>query len=91
VLQGCATQSAACRLTVTTFACTDQHAITVAGTYTPKEETAGNYLLTLSGIRGGIGTLTLTAGDSTYTLTRKGIVDVTCPQWRDLCARGNAD
>ena len=79
VLQGCTTASTACRLTVTTFACTDQHAITVAGTYTPQGETAGDYRLTLSGVRGGIGTFTLSADDYTYTLTRYGIVDVTCP------------
>jgi hypothetical protein len=79
VLHGCTTASAACRLTVTTFACTDQHAITVAGTFTPKGETASNYLLTLSGVSDGIGTFTLTAGDYTYTLMHNGIVDVTCP------------
>jgi hypothetical protein len=79
VLQGCTTDSAACRLTVKTFACTDQHAITVAGTYTPKGETERYYRLTLSGARGGIGTFTLSADDYTYTLTRNGIVDVTCP------------
>ncbi len=79
VLQGCTTDSAACRLTVAMFACTDQHAITVAGTYTQKGETAGNYRLSLSGTRGGIGTFTLKAGDYAYSLTRDGIVDVTCP------------
>ncbi len=80
VLHGCTTASAACRLTVTTFACTDQHAITVAGTFTPQGETASNYQLTLSGVSDGIGTFTLTAGDYTYTLMHNGIVDVTCPQ-----------
>jgi hypothetical protein len=79
VLKGCGTASAACRLTVTTFACTDEHAIRVAGTYTPKGEAAGNYRLTLSGVKDGIGTFTLTAGNYTYTLTHNGIVDVTCP------------
>ena len=79
VLQGCTTGSAACSLTVTRLTCTDPNAITVAGTYTPKGETAGDYRLTLSGVRGGIGTFTLTAGNYTYTLTLKGIVDVTCP------------
>jgi len=79
VLHGCTTNSVACRLTVTTFACTDQHAITVAGTYTPKGETEGDYLLTMSGTKGGIGSFTFTAGPYTYTLTHDGIVDVTCP------------
>jgi hypothetical protein len=66
-------------LTVTTFACTDQHAITVAGTYKPPRGTAGEYQLSLSGVRDGIGTFTLTAGDYTYTLSHNGIVNVTCP------------
>jgi hypothetical protein len=79
VLQGCATHSAACRLTVTTFACTDEHAITVAGTYTPKGGTAADYLLTLSGVKDGIGTFTLTVGNYTYTVAHDGIVNVTCP------------
>jgi hypothetical protein len=78
-LKGCVTDSTACLLTVTTFDCADEHAITVAGTYTPRGETAADYLLTLSGVRDGIGTFTLTVGDYTYTLTRHGIVDVTCP------------
>ena len=78
-LKGCVTGSAACRLTVTTFACTNQHSITVAGTYTPKGGTADYYRLTLSGVRDGIGTFTLTVGDNTYTVAHYGIVDVTCP------------
>jgi hypothetical protein len=79
VLRGCTTESAACRLTVETFACTDQHAITVAGTYTRKGETAGEYMLTLSGVKDGIGTFTLIADDYSYNLMLDGIVDVTCP------------
>jgi hypothetical protein len=81
-LKGCTTESAACRLTVATFACTDQHAMTVAGTYTPMGEAAGTYRLTLSGARDGIGTFTLAAGGSSFTLTQDGIVDVTCPPVR---------
>jgi hypothetical protein len=80
VLKGCTTTSTACRLTVETFACTDQNSITVVGTYTPKGETTGSYRLALSGTRDEIGTFTLTAGDYTYTLTHEGIADVTCPQ-----------
>jgi hypothetical protein len=79
VLQGGTTTSPACHLTVKTFLCTAQHAITVAGTYTQKGKTAGDYLLTLSGAGKGIGTFTLTAGDQTYTLMHNGIVDVNCP------------
>ena len=79
VLQGFVTEWAAWRLKVTTFACTDEHAITVAGTYTPKRGTSTPYQLTLSGVRDGIGTFTLTAGDYTYTLSHNGIVDVRCP------------
>lgn len=79
-LKGCVTDSAACPLTVTTFDCTDEHAITVEGTYMPTGETyASHYQLTLSGVKDGIGTFTLKVGDYTYTVTRKGIVDVTCP------------
>ncbi|MGW8288309.1 MAG: hypothetical protein ACWGOD_08705 [Desulfobulbales bacterium] len=37
------------------------------------------YELNLSGVRDGIGTFTLESGEYDYTLTRKGIVDVTCP------------
>lgn len=79
VLNGCTTSSTACKLTVKTLACTDQNSITVAGTYTPQGESTGNYLLTLSGKKGGIGTFTLNTGDYTYSLTHEGIVDVTCP------------
>lgn len=79
VLRGCTTESAACRLTVDTFACTDQHAITVAGTYKRKGETAGEYMLTLSGVKDGIGTFTLTADDYSYNFMLDGIVNVTCP------------
>ena len=79
VLQGFVTEWAAWRLKVTTFACTDEHAITVAGTYTPKRGTSTPYQLTLSAVRDGIGTFTLTAGDYTYTLSHNGIVDVRCP------------
>jgi hypothetical protein len=78
-LKGCVTDSAACRLTVTKFACTDEHEITVEGKYTPKGGTATYYELNLSGVKDDIGTFTLTVGDYTYTLTRYGIVDVTCP------------
>jgi hypothetical protein len=78
-LKGCVTDSAACRLTVTTFACTDENSMTIGGTYTPRGETATDYRLTLSGVKDGIGTFTLNAGDYTYTLTRYGIVDVACP------------
>jgi hypothetical protein len=78
-VEDCVTGWAPCRLTVTTFACTDQHAITVAGTYTPKRGSSTPYQLTLSGVRDGIGTFTLSAGDYTYTLSYTGIVDVTCP------------
>ena len=81
VLRGCTTESTACRLTVDTFACKDkdQHMITVAGTYTRKGETEGEYMLTLSGFKDGIGTFTLTADDYSYNLMLDGIVDVTCP------------
>jgi hypothetical protein len=80
VLQGSVTDSAGCRLTVTTFACTDQHAMTVAGTYTPKGGTATSYKLILSGVKDGIGTFTLSiGGDYVYTVMLDGIVDVTCP------------
>lgn len=79
VLHGCATDSAACQLTMTTLDCTDQHALTVEGTYTPKGEDINYYELNLSGVRDGIGTFTLKSGEYDYTLTRKGIVDVTCP------------
>jgi hypothetical protein len=82
-LRGCTTDSTACRLTVTTLRCTDQHAMTVAGNYTPKGENEHYYELNLSGVKKEIGTFTLTLGlpdgDQTYTFTRKGIVDVTCP------------
>jgi hypothetical protein len=79
VLRGCTTDSAACLVTVTTFECTDQHSITVAGTYTKRGGTATEFLLTLSGVRSGAGSFTLTSGDYTYTLSHMGIVDVTCP------------
>lgn len=79
VLRGCNTDSAACRVTVTTFACTDQHSITVAGTYTQMGETEREFRLNLSGVRRGVGTFTLKAGAYTYTLAHIGIVDVTCP------------
>ena len=79
VLHGCTTDSAACQLTVTTLDCTDQHALTVEGTYTPKGGDVNYYELNLSGVRDGIGTFTLKSGEYDYTLTRKGIVDVTCP------------
>jgi hypothetical protein len=72
VLEGCTTTSAACRLTVTTFACTDQHAITVAGTYTPNGETTSNYLLTLSGVTDGMGTFTLTVASPIATFQGGG-------------------
>lgn len=79
-LQGCTTESAACRLTVATFACTDQHTITVAGSYTQRgKPLADSYLLTLSGAAHGPGRFTLKAGGKSYTLTRDGITDVTCP------------
>jgi hypothetical protein len=79
VLQGFVSEWAAWQLSVTTFACTDQHAITVIGAYTPKGGTSTDYQLSLSGVRDGIGTFTLTAGDYTYSLSRSGIVDVRCP------------
>ena len=79
VLHGCTTDSAACQLTVTTLDCTDQHAMKVEGAYTPKGGDKTYYKLNLSGVKKEIGTFTLTVGDYTYTLTRKGIVDVTCP------------
>jgi len=80
VLKGCTTSSNACLLTVTTFACTDEHTIEIRGTYNSKKEPAGNYQLKLNGVKDGIGTFSLTAGSYTYTLTHEGIVDVTCPQ-----------
>jgi hypothetical protein len=83
-LHGCTTDSTACRLTVTTFACTDDHAITIKGTYTPRGETETYYELNLSGVKKEIGTFTLTVGNDTYTLTRDGIVDVTCPPWAGI-------
>ena len=84
VLQGCTTDSTACRLTVTTFFCTDEHTITIKGHYTPKGEDEHYYALNLSGVKNETGTFTLILGlpgigDQTYTFTRKGIVDVTCP------------
>jgi hypothetical protein len=78
-LQGCTTESAACRLTVTTFACSDTHAVTLRGTYTPRGGIPNGYELTLSGVSRGPGTFTLTAGDYRYTLAQDGIVDVACP------------
>ncbi len=78
-LQGCTTESAACQLTVTTFACTDQRTITVGGTYSLQGGTRSWYALTLSGVRNGQGTVSLRIGAYTYTLTQIGIVDVTCP------------
>jgi hypothetical protein len=57
--------------------------MTVAGNYTPKGKNESYYELNLSGVKNEIGTFTLTLGlsegDQTYTFTRKGIVDVTCP------------
>ncbi len=79
VLKGCGTSSAACRLTVEDFACTDEHAIRIGGTYTPKKDEVASYVLTMSGVKKEIGTFALTTGDYTYTVTHKGIVDVTCP------------
>jgi len=79
VLHGCTTTSAACRLKVTRFACTDQHAIAVEGTFTPKGEAARFYRLNLSGVKDDIGTFTLSSGGYKYTLSRYGIVHVTCP------------
>lgn len=79
VLRGCTTESAACRVTVTTFACTDQHSIIVAGTYTKKGQDPTEFQLLLTGIRSGVGTFSLTTGDYTFMVTRNGIVDVTCP------------
>jgi hypothetical protein len=79
-LQGCTTESAACRLTVTTFTCSDTHSATVRGTYTPRNRTPTDYELTLSGDSHGPGTFTLTVGDYEYSLSQHGIVDVTCPQ-----------
>jgi hypothetical protein len=82
-LRGCTTDSAACRLAVTSFSCTDENTITIKGHYTPKEEDEHYYELNLSGVKNEIGTFTLILGlpdgDQTYTFTRKGIVDVTCP------------
>jgi hypothetical protein len=78
-LNGCTTESAACRLTVTTFACSDTHAVTIAGNYTPQRGTPTAYKLTLSGVAREPGTFTLSAGAYQYTLTQDGIVDVTCP------------
>jgi hypothetical protein len=78
--QGCTTESTACRLTVTTFRCTDPHTMTVAGSYRrPQDAQALSYRLTVSGTRKGSGTFTLNAGGKTYTLTRDRIVDVICP------------
>jgi hypothetical protein len=57
----------------------DQNTITVNGIYTPKGENDNYYELNLSGAKNEIGTFTLTVGNYTYTLTRQGIVDVTCP------------
>ncbi len=90
-LQDCTTESTACRLTVTTFACSDTHAATVRGTYTPRHGTPTDYELTLSGDSQGPGTFSLTAGDYAHALSQHGIVDVTCPRsptgnpptWRD--------
>lgn len=79
VLRGCTTDSANCRVNVTTFVCTDQNTMTVVGTYTKKGEAERLYMLTLSGVRSAVGIFTLMTGDYTYTLTHRGIVDVTCP------------
>jgi hypothetical protein len=78
-LLGCFTGSAPCALTVTTFTCTDAHSVTVGGTYTPWRGTATDYRLTLSGVRHGPGTFSLTSGAYPYTITHHGIVDVNCP------------
>ncbi len=86
-LQGCTTESAACKLTVTTFACTDEHAITIAGTYTSKGGTATDYLLDLSGVGDGVGNFTLNTGRGySYTLTQDGIVAVICPPAEGVAA-----
>jgi len=79
VLEGSTSEWDARQFSVTTFACTDEHAITVAGRYTPKGGTSTPYQLTLSGVRDRLGTFTLTAGSYTYSLSRNGIVDVRCP------------
>jgi hypothetical protein len=77
---GCTTGWGGCRLTVKTFACTDRHAMTVAGSYTQRGQTgAASFKLTLSGVWNGPGTYTLTSAGYTYTLFRDGLVHVTCP------------
>jgi len=79
VLRGCTTESAACSLTVTTFACTGTQSMMIGGTYTPRGGATTWYRLTLSESPSGPGTFSLTAGDYAYTMTLNGIVNVTCP------------
>lgn len=78
-LRGCTTESAACALTVRTLACTDTQSMMVAGTFTPMGGAATNYQLMLSNASDGSGTFSLTAGGYTYTMTLRGIVNLTCP------------
>jgi hypothetical protein len=79
-LQGCTTESAACRLTVSTFNCIGPNTMIVAGSYKRREDTYTlGYQLTLSGTKDGSGTFTLLAGPKTYTFTQDRIVNVTCP------------
>lgn len=79
-LRGCTTGWGGCQLVVKTFACADQHSMTVAGTYKRWGQTeASTFRLTLSGVWNGPGTFTLTSGGYTYTLSHDRIVHVTCP------------
>lgn len=79
-LRGCTTVSAACRLTVKDFVCTDRDSITVRGTYIPQGGWSTTpFLLNLSGEKDEMGTFTLNAGAYSYSFTGDGIVDVTCP------------
>jgi hypothetical protein len=79
LLQGCTTRSAACEVNVKTFACTAEDEIRVIGTYTVKGDNERYFELRLDGARDRVGTFTLRAKEQIHTLTRYGIVDVTCP------------
>jgi hypothetical protein len=79
VLRGCTAESAACALTVTGLICTDAHSMIVGGTYTPRGGATTRYSLTLNGVSNEPGTIKLSAGEYTFTLTLDGIANVTCP------------
>ena len=78
-IKGCTSESAACRLTVKTFTCSDAHSLYLAGTYTVRGGDPKFISLTLSGTAKEPGTVTLNAGEYQYALTQAAIVDVTCP------------